>query len=474
MSAIDFPPSTSPGRNPQEGSGRLINVYSEPTPEGGLLWRRVPGLDIFSEAADPLVVSGFRGQLLVNTTLYVAYNNRLVHVNSAGVMTDIAALTGSGPVTAARNNKTPTPQAVFVVPGTAAYSVTPTTVTQIVDADLPAPVSVCFIDGFFFFAISDGRCFASGLNDITVNALDVTTAEAKPDTLVRGVAVNRELFLMGPTSIEIYANQENPTGFPFGRVAVIPRGLASLRAVTGFEDGFDMGLLWVGDDNHVHRLEGYAERIISPPDLAASLLEHVADKSTIEMQSFMASGHAFSTVSGPTFTWVYDWMTDQWHERESYELDRWRGTGNATSAFGKWLIGDTESGALLEITDLAMKEVDEPLVCTIESGHNSAFPNPMRCGPAYFNFVTGVGSSIGADVTEVDPRVLVSWSDDGGVSWSNPVERVLGQQGQAATQIEIRRTGRATPKGRRWRLAVSDPVFVSFAGGEMDVTLRRA
>lgn len=474
MVAIQFPSSTSPGRNPQESAGRLINAYSEPTAEGGQLWRRVPGLESFSAPVDPLSVSGFRGQLLVNTVLYAAYNNRLVYVDSAGLMTDIAALTGSAPVTAARNNRTPTPQAVFVVPGTGAYSVTTTTVTQIVDPDLPAPQSVCFIDGFFFLAIADGRCFASGLNDITVDALHVTTAEAKPDTLVRGVAHNRELFLMGTTSTEVYTNEGNATGFPFGRVAVIPRGLASLRAVTGFEDGFDMGLLWVGNDNHVHRLEGYAETIISPPDLAASFIEHVVDKSAIEMQSYMAGGHAFSTVSGPTFTWVYDWTADTWHERESYGLDRWRGTGNTASAFGKWLVGDTGSGALLEVTDLAAKEVGEPLVWTLESGPNSAFPSPMRVGPAFFNFVSGVGDAGGADVTEVDPRVLISWSDDGGTSWSNPVERVLGQQGIANQQVEVRRTGRATPKGRRWRLAVSDPQFVSFSGGEMDVIPRRA
>lgn len=473
MPAIDFPPSTAPGRHPHESLGRLINAYSEPRGEGVWRWRRVPGLSTFA-TPDPARVAPVRGQLLVVDQLYVAYD-RIVRIDSTGAVTDVGALSGTGPVTAARNNRTPVPQIVFVVPGTGAYSVTSSSVTQIVDPDLPPPQSVCFIDGYFFLTIADGRCFASGLNDVTINALDVTTAEAKPDQLVRGVAWNRELFLMGRTSIEVYANQANPTGFPFGRVAVIPHGVGycSLNAMTGFEDGFDMGLLWVGSDDHVHRLEGYADVAISPPDLA-HLIGMVADKTTIEMQSYVSNGHMFSTVSGPTFTWAYDWFADAWHERQSYGLPRWRGTGNTAAAFGRWLIGDTQSNVVLDISDHTFEEVGQPLVWTLESGPNSGFPAPMRVGPAWFDFVTGVGDAAGVDVTEVDPKVSISWSDDGGTSWGNPVLRALGQQGRATTEIEIRRTGRATPKGRRWRLAISDPVFVSFEGGEMDVNLRRA
>lgn len=474
MPPIEFPISTAPGRHPHESQGRLINAYSEPIGDGNQRWRRAPGLSVFA-TPDP-ARSGFRGQILVVDKLYVAYSERLVYADLDGVVTDIATLPGSEPVTAARNNRTPTPQIVFVVPGTGAYSVDTTTVTQITDPDLPPPASVCFLDGYFFFAIPDGRCFASGLNDITINALDFTTAEAKPDQLVRGIVYNQELFLVGRTSIEVYANQANPTGFPFGRVAIIPRGVGygGPRAMTGFEDGFDMGLLWVGDDGHVHRLEGYAERVISPPDLAANLLEHVADKTTIEMQSFMSAGHAFSSVSAPGFTWVYDWTTDAWHERASYNLFRWRGTGNTVSAFGKWLIGDSESNAVLAISDLAYREVDQPLIWTLESGPNSVFPNPLRVGPTWFDFVTGVGVADGADITEIEPQVAISWSDDGGTSWSNPVTRTLGQQGVAKREVEIRRTGRGTPKGRRWRLSIPDPVYVSFRGGEMDASLRRA
>lgn len=53
MVAIPFTLSTDPGQKPQEGTGRLINVYVEPRGDGTPLWRRAPGATVF--ARDPSV-----------------------------------------------------------------------------------------------------------------------------------------------------------------------------------------------------------------------------------------------------------------------------------------------------------------------------------------------------------------------------------------------------------------------------------
>ena len=50
MTAIQFPLSTAPGQRPQEGAGRLINVYAEARGEKtGAVWHRAPGLRILGE-----------------------------------------------------------------------------------------------------------------------------------------------------------------------------------------------------------------------------------------------------------------------------------------------------------------------------------------------------------------------------------------------------------------------------------------
>jgi hypothetical protein len=49
MSIVSWPLTNHPGEKPQEGSGRLINVFAEPRGnEQGAVWRRVPGVAVFA------------------------------------------------------------------------------------------------------------------------------------------------------------------------------------------------------------------------------------------------------------------------------------------------------------------------------------------------------------------------------------------------------------------------------------------
>lgn len=51
MTEVPWPLSTSPGQRPQEGAGRLINVFAEPRGENlGPVYHRVPGATVFARA----------------------------------------------------------------------------------------------------------------------------------------------------------------------------------------------------------------------------------------------------------------------------------------------------------------------------------------------------------------------------------------------------------------------------------------
>jgi hypothetical protein len=94
-------------------------------------------------------------------------------------------------------------------------------------------------------------------------------------------------------------------------------------------------------------------------------------------------------------------------------------------AFGRWLVGDTEANYMLEVNPSGLDEVDDPLIATLESAPAKEFPNRVRVSRADFDFVTGVGVATGTDPIETDPTVMLSWSDDGGQTWSNPWNRKL-------------------------------------------------
>jgi hypothetical protein len=51
MAEVAWPLTNHPGEKPQEGTGRLINVFAEPRGnEQGAVWRRVPGVAVFARA----------------------------------------------------------------------------------------------------------------------------------------------------------------------------------------------------------------------------------------------------------------------------------------------------------------------------------------------------------------------------------------------------------------------------------------
>lgn len=462
---IPFPLSSAPGARPIESAGRLINCAAEPLGDGGMVIRRQPGVTQFAATAQ----TGYRGGLLVNNLFFAAFSGRLRSITSSGVDTDIGALAGTLPVTMARNNLSPTAQ-VAIVTENGAFQTTAAAGAPVawVDPDLPQPNSVCFQDGYFFFGIGDRRVFATDINAVTVNAPSFITAQAKSsDALVRVVAHKGVLFIFCTSCCEIWTDTANPTpAFPYSRLQVIDRGLASLTAIAGWEDGFGK-MMWVADDDGVYMLnDALQPDKVSSPDLDR-LIRGVTDKTTLKAGCYTFAGKSFWTLSSPTWTQEFNLSTQKWNERSSFSsslLTRWRGVGG-NLAFNKWLVGDAQSGNLGYIDDGAYTEFSAAQLFRVESGLVADFPNRARVARADFEFVPGVGSATGLDPIQTNPSVSVSWADDGGTTWSNPLLRKLGRQSDGTHRVYVCNTGLSRAVGRRWRLDISDPVYAALLRG---------
>jgi hypothetical protein len=465
MVAIPMPLSSSPGyRGLHESSGRLINLYSVPLGEQrGAKRVRVPGMTLFLSSTQ----TGFRGMIEVGGALYVALAGQLYRGTAGGGgLTLHNTLAGTSRVYFARNNAA-TPDLV-VVTENGAFTITGgSTISAYPDVDLPSPSSVFGLDGYLVFTIGDGRIFASDLNSTAVNQLSFGRLEAKPDPPVRGVAFAGRALFFGSQTLEVW-NDVGSSPFPFQRAAIIPFGLLGPDAVSGWEDGWGAGLIWVAHDGTVRQLNGYTADKVSPPDLDR-LIAREADPASLLASVYMTDGHAMWNITGSGFSWGYDINTQKWHERQSYLSSRWRGL-QTWNAFGRWLVGDRESGNIYSI-DESFQEGDDPLVARLESGPVQKFPQRVMVARADFNVMTGVGVATGTDPIETDPEIEISWSDDGGVNWSNPLLRPLGPQ-MTYADISVFRTGMSTRHGRRWRLDISSPVYVSIFGGDQSAELR--
>jgi len=458
--SIPFPVQSAPGAKSQESGGRIVNGYVEQLGDNApskVGIRRMPGLINFGTTPR----TGFRGAFLSGGNLFSAWNTKLeYHTSAGGASTAIGTLNGTKRGFFAANNNA-TPDKFFTDPdGNIATFTTGAVTNGYPDPDLPAPNSLDFLDGYVVFTIADGRFFATDLNATSVNALSFGRAQAKPGGLTLVRAWGGRLLVCGPIDIEVWTDNAS-VPFPFGRAAVIPRGIAGPYCMSGTEDNFSRGPIWVADDNRVYKLDGYTPVAVSPADLD-TLIENVADKTMIETTSFMAHGHAFFQVSCPAWTWLLDVNTSQWFQGDSYLVSRSRRSG-AISAYNKWLTGDTLTGNIQQITDTAQDEVGSPLRMRLESGPVLNFPGGARVGRADFFFATGVGVATGTDPIQTDPDVEISWSDDGGLNWSNPLRRKLGRQAAPTQLISlVACTGRTSWLGRRWRLDISDPVYAMF------------
>jgi hypothetical protein len=284
---------------------------------------------------------------------------------------------------------------------------------------------------------------------------------------------------MGTNVISVWQDTANPTGFPFTRVKLIPRGLLGRYCVSGFEPGFGKGIVFVADDRRVYVLNGYDPTPIGSADVNRAISNFIdagGSVDDIEMFPYVVNGHSCIVLrtASPTvanFTWVLDADNGNWHERTSYLLQNVRFYASVNFV-NKWLAGDSQSANILEITEQVQNELGNDIAFDLYSGPVTAFPNRLRVAEVTFNVARGVGMATGLDPIQTDPTCYISWSDDGGMNWSTPVARKLGRQATSPYSVRVNRVGLTKDQGRRWRFTVYDPVDVEFIGGSQSSEAR--
>lgn len=470
MVAVPFPTSSAKGRLAESG-GRLINTFSEKLGDGRVKLSRVPGIRAIVEAA---TYSHCRGAIEINGVVLEALDDRLGTITeTGGTFTEAqigGAFAGAETVYFARNNKSPTPDIVAVTDGTAFIVDMTTGAATYPDSDVGAPNSVCFLGGYFIFSYGNARMRASGLNDTTINTLDTAFAESKPDGLLRVVALGKNLYACGPQTIEIWPNTGNATGFPFSYLGTIARGIAGPDAIAGYENDFSNVLIFAGSDNVVYRINGNIAEPISSPSVSKDL-QRLADKTSLRAVVYEHEGHSVWCLSCADWTWCFDVSTGSWFERKSYGRDSWR-VSASVKCFGAWVMGDSLTGKFGVVDPDYGYEYGDPLALRITSSTMSGFPARAVMSRLDLDIMSGVGSAAGADPIETTPRVAMSVSRDGGVTFGNSRLAEIGRQGKYRQGVRFNRLGTASAKGAQIQLDYSDPPPFTLFSGDLKVEPR--
>jgi hypothetical protein len=179
------------------------------------------------------------------------------------------------------------------------------------------------LDGYFIFVAPDSdQFYISAIDDgSTLDALDFSSADAAPDLIRRHIVYRRELFIFGAHSCEVWIDSGD-ADFPFVRYNSTPIdvGIVGPRAIALASDC----PVWIGQTTrgrgYVYQMQGHQPLRISTQAIE-EVLEGSSDISQAVMWSYMTDGNEFVGITAPGLdtALVYDFSTQQWHERA--ELD---------------------------------------------------------------------------------------------------------------------------------------------------------
>ena len=133
-----------------------------------------------------------------------------------------------------------------------------------------------------------------------------------------------------------------------------------------------------------------------------------------------------------------------------------------------------DTGNVQQISGSAYDEVGSPLTCEVWSLPLQQFPQRSTAISAHFDFAVGVGDATGSDPQDTNPDVEISYSVDGGQTFTTPRIRKLGRQSVGLSRVRINQIKAAGRQGYIFKIRVSAKVHFGLMGGEMFAGTRAA
>lgn len=314
--------------------------------------------------------------------------------------------------------------------------------------------SVTFLDSRFIWTVpGTGRIQWSNLLSTDTTALSYATAEAKSDNLVRVVALNGQLWLIGTKTTEIW-NSTGAQDLPYQRMsgAYTPVGCVAKNSIAVFGSS----LVWLAQTEHGYNqiimTQGYQAQRISNHAIESALSNYKRTDDAYAF-SYQQQGHSFYFISFPTDqkTWVFDAATGMWHERSFYNNDEARHERHRAQVHcffdGEHLVGDHTNGKIYSLKP--GEHTDDGHAIFRERTTPCLNPHGARMIFDEVELICQVGQEENST-----PLIMFDWSDDKGRTWSNDRQEDLGGVGEYSKRIIFRRLGQSF--NRVFRIRMTD------------------
>jgi hypothetical protein len=478
------------------GSKRLIGCYAEqaqqtqPDDEEDQQpahLRRWPGLSTFTPSGLP---NQIRGMWEMAGVVYVVIGFDLYTLSSAGAFTlvpgSVSGIIGDGFVRMTDNGAC----LVVLVPGTdVCWTYTPFSggggVQQLTASfflTLGGAIDCWFVDSYIVFLANnnggngaytffndDGRQ-VSGNAQITFTTAASFNRQFGTDPFYGMCVDHREILMLGSRSTEGFVNTGNPTGTPFSAASdtymtygVHPQCPYSIAIQ-------DNSPFWIANDLTVRRRNGQTPTRISTESVenVLALANKLGQLPGMYALTSPAggptwNGHPFYIITIPLAqrTLVYDCVTQQWFDLVSV-LDgqeiNYRGLCYF-NAFGKQLIGDSESGTIGYLDDTVQTEFgnpNAPVVCAFTTQPLYDQNNRQIVRRVEAVITAGAGPT-----PAVAPRVSLLLSDNWGQTYdvSGDDSQTLGVAGDTSNRAIWWNLGQYYSLVMQFRITDPSPTF---------------
>ncbi len=460
-------------RSVNAADNRMVNLFPEAIPEGGMtsgFLNRAPGLRLLATIG----TGPIRGLWTHSTGGYDAYvvsGSEFYKIDTEYNATLLGTVSGSGPVSIADSGTQ-----IFLACNPDAYVYTEATNTfvQITDPDFAGAATVCYIDGYFAFNQPNTQIiWVTGIFDATqIDPLAFAAAESSPDQVVAVVSNNREVWVFGQGTTEVWYDAGT---IPFP-LAPIQGAYNEIGCLAPFSIAkLDNSIFWLGADPRgygiVYRNQGYTGKRVSTHAIEYAIQQY-GDISDAEAYTYQEEGHAFYVLNFPkaNATWVYDVATGAWHERASWNNGFFmRHRGQCQMNFNsQTIVGDFENGNIYAL-DLNVYSDNGDIQKWVRSWRPLP-PNQNNLKRTaqhtlQLDCQSGVGLNLGQGS---DPQVMLRWSDDGGHTWSSEHWISMGKIGEYGYRAIWRRLGMTTKlRDRIYEISGTDPNKIVIVGAEL-------
>jgi hypothetical protein len=425
---------------------RCVNLYSEPMPQkqgepAPTACYPTPGLTLRYALPDA-PIRGIRQA--TNGHTYAVAGSGVYRLNAhASTYTLLGRITpGTAPVSMAEN----TLDLIIVDGSPTGWHITLATDAFAVITDTTGTFrggsSVGYLDTYLLFSVPGTPQFQSSDSlALTFDPLWFANISAAPDILVSLAVAKREIWLIGQRSTEIFYDAGG-ADFPFQsqQGVSIDHGCAAANSVVVL----DNAVYWLSRTRRGEGIvvsgAGYQAKRVSTYAIETEISSYDVISDAVGM-SYMLNGHMFYLLTFPTAdkTWMYDVTTELWSELCWLDGDgvEHRHRANCMYLCGDdVLCGDWQSGNVYALDTAVYTDNGAPIK------RLRHFPHVQADGKRLFHRQIIVDMQAG-EAQPGDDQVFLSYSNDRGRSFGNPVGTTLGVIGNYLTQLQWQRLGMA-------------------------------